>query len=92
MVSNDHVYIATYDGFLHKFAAGAGERIWSMYLGHHEAAGRTFYGDEPLPNASVDPAWRPELAHPIFATPAVSGDTIVVGTDEGYLYVISDSD
>ena len=92
VVSNDHVYIATYGGFLHKFAAGTGERIWSMYLGQNESAGRMFYRDEPLPDASVDPAWRPDLAHPIFATPAVSDDTIVVGTDEGYLYVISDAE
>ena len=90
VVSNDHVYIGTYDGFLHKFAAGSGERVWSMYLGHHATAGRTFYGDEPLPDANADSDWRPELAHPIFATPAVSESTIVVGTDEGYLYVISD--
>ncbi len=92
VVSNDHVYIGTYDGFLHKFAADTGERIWSMYLGQHETAGRTYLRDEPLPDARLDPAWRPELANPIFATPAVFNDTIVVGTDEGYLFVISDSE
>lgn len=92
VVSNDHVYIATYDGFLHKFDAGSGGRVWSMYLGHHDYAGRTFHAGEPLPDASVDPAWQPHLANPIFATPAVSDGTIVVGTDEGYLYVISDSE
>ena len=90
VVSNDHVYIGTYGGFLHKFAADTGERIWSMYLGQHETAGRTFLRDEPLPDGRDDPAWRLELANPIFATPAVSNGTIVVGTDEGYLYVISD--
>ncbi len=92
VISNDHVYIGTYDGYLHKFDAGNGQRLWSMYLGHHETAGRAFLSDEALPDAETDPAWHPELASPIFSTPAVSGNTIVVGTDEGYLYVISDED
>jgi outer membrane protein assembly factor BamB len=89
VVSNDHVYIGTYDGFLHKFDASNGQRVWSMYLGQNELAGRVFDVDEPLPeiNELVSP---PMLSSPIFATAAVADETIVVGTEEGYLYVIDD--
>ncbi|MGD8790622.1 MAG: PQQ-binding-like beta-propeller repeat protein [Burkholderiales bacterium] len=92
VVSDDYVYIATYDGFLHKFAADDGERIWSMFLGQHDMAGRTFFADDALPDLQSDPQWQSVPSSPIYATPAVSGNAIVVGTDEGYLYVINDPD
>jgi outer membrane protein assembly factor BamB len=92
VISRDYVYLATYDGFLHKFAATDGRRIWSMYLGQHERAGRVFRADEPLPDVTSDSQWQTGQSSPIYSTPAVSGDTIVVGTDEGYLYVINDQE
>lgn len=90
VVERDSVFIATYDGFLHKFRAKNGERVWSIYLGRREFAGRTFAGNRPLPDARANPAWSPELSSPILATPAIAGDTIAIGTDEGYLYIIKD--
>ncbi len=89
VISNDHVYIGTYDGFLHKFDAANGRRVWSMYLGRNQNAGHVFYGGEPLPE-SKDLVAPSEFSSPIFATAAVADDTIVVGTDQGYLYVIED--
>ena len=90
VVARDHVYIATYDGFLHKFSAGNGERVWSIYLGQHQLAGRTFFRDEPLPDVQSSPEFRSVQSSPVFSTPAISDHTIVVGTDEGFLYVIED--
>lgn len=90
VVADDHVYIATYDGFLHKFDAIDGRRLWSMYLGHDDLAGETFLAGQPLPDVRMNPAWRASNSGPVFSTPAVSGNTIVIGNDQGYLYVIED--
>jgi len=90
VVENDHVYVARHDGFLHKLRANDGKRIWSMYFGRYALAGESFLRNEPLPNMESDPEWSSQILNPIFATPAVSGNTIVVGTDEGYVYVIKD--
>ncbi len=92
VVENDHVYVARHDGFLHKLQANDGKRIWSMYFGQYAHAGKSFLQNEPLPKMDSGPVWSPQLASPIFSTPAVSGDTIVVGTDEGYLYIIKDTE
>jgi len=91
VVADDFVYIGTYGGFLHKFSAQDGERIWSLYLGKRELAGKFFAGDQPLPDFRFDPDYSPEKSSPILATPAISGDTIVVGTEEGFLYIIKDT-
>lgn len=90
VISHDYVYLATYDGFLHKFSASDGERIWSMYLGQHDKAGQIYRADELVPDVTTDPEWQSVQSSPILSTPAVSDGTIVVGTDEGYLYVIND--
>ena len=90
VISHDFVYLATYDGFLHKFSASDGKRVWSMYLGQHDKAGQVFMADEPIPDVSNDPQWQLVPSSPILSTPAVSENTIVVGTEEGYLYVIND--
>jgi outer membrane protein assembly factor BamB len=92
VVANDYVYVARQDGFLHKLQASDGKRIWSMFIGQNGYAGRTYLEDEPLPDSESEFAWDSQISHPILSTPAVSDGTIVVGTDEGYLYVIKDPD
>ena len=92
VVGNDHVYVASHDGFLHKFQASDGKRIWSMYVGEQAQSGRIIPMNEPLPAPEPGSSSRARIASPILSTPAVSGDTIVVGTDEGYIYVIRDSE
>jgi outer membrane protein assembly factor BamB len=92
VVENDFVYVARHDGFLHKLQANDGKRIWSMYFGQHTHSGKVFSEDEILPNTGSGPVWSAQLANPIFSTPAVSGNTIVVGTNEGYLYIIRDTE
>ena len=90
VVANDYVYVARHDGFLHKLRASDGKRIWSMFIGQNGHAGRTFLEDEPLPDLESDFEWNSQIPNPIYSTPAVSDDTIVVGTDEGFVYVIKD--
>ncbi len=90
VVANDYVYIGTYGGFLHKFSAQDGKRIWSLYLGKRELAGKFFSGGQSLYDFQSDPDYSPDESSPILATPAISGDTIVVGTEEGFVYVIKD--
>jgi outer membrane protein assembly factor BamB len=88
VVRGDYVFVARHDGLLHKLRAADGSRIWSIYLGRHDGAGISFLKDEALPAVHDDTLWNPDTSSPIFATPAVSSDTIVVGTNEGYLYAI----
>jgi outer membrane protein assembly factor BamB len=88
VVRNDNVFVARHDGLLHKLRASDGTRIWSIYLGRHESAGISIMKDEALPAVHDTTLWNPEKSSSIFATPAVSGDAIVVGTNEGYLYAI----
>jgi outer membrane protein assembly factor BamB len=92
VVENDYVYVARHDGFVHKLQANDGKRVWSMYFGQYAHSGKTFLENEPLPKLESAPIWSAQLASPIFSTPAVSDNTIVVGTDEGYLYIIKDTD
>jgi outer membrane protein assembly factor BamB len=92
VVANDYVYVARHDGFLHKLQASDGKRIWSMFIGQNDHAGRTFLEDEPLPDLPSDFEWSSQISNPIYSTPAVSEGTIVVGTNDGYVYVIKDPD
>lgn len=92
VVANDYVYVARHDGFLHKLQASDGKRIWSMFIGQNDHAGRTFLEDEPLPDSPSDFEWSSQNPNPIYSTPAVSEDIIVVGTGDGYVYVIKDPD
>jgi len=92
VVANDYVYVARHDGFLHKLQASDGKRIWSMFIGQNSHAGKTFLEDEPLPDLLSDFEWNSQIPNPIYSTPAVSEGTIVVGTGDGYVYVIKDPD
>jgi hypothetical protein len=63
-----------------------------MFIGQNDHAGRTFLEDEPLPDLPSDFEWSSQIPNPIYSTPAVSEGTIVVGTGDGYVYVIKDPD
>jgi len=91
VVHGDYVYIARHDGYLHKLRAKDGKRLWSIFLGDSESAGLIFRSDQDLPGENLRTQWSPLRASPIFATPAVSGKYIVIGTGEGDLYVIEQS-
>ena len=91
VVSKDYVYVARHDGFLHKLQANNGKRVWSMYIGQNGYAGRTYLADEPLPATKSELDWDPKFSNPILSTPAILDNRIVVGTDEGYVYVITDT-
>jgi outer membrane protein assembly factor BamB len=90
VVSREFVYVARHDGFLHKLRAADGTRVWSIFLGLEGNSGMSFLAHEQIPGQSAPAEWKPVLAKPIFATPAVSGNLVAVGTDEGYLYLIKD--
>jgi len=90
VVSNDYVYVARHDGFLHKLQASDGKRIWSMFIGQNGHAGTTFLENESLPDLQSDAEWNSQIPNPIYSTPAVSEGMIVVGTHDGYVYVIKD--
>ncbi|KHD08765.1 hypothetical protein PN36_12690 [Candidatus Thiomargarita nelsonii] len=91
VVHGDYVYIARHDGYLHKLRAKDGKRMWSIFLGDSESAGLIFRSEQDLPGENLRTQWSPLRASPIFATPAVSGKYIVIGTGEGDLYVIEQS-
>ena len=89
VVHRDDVYIARHDGYLHKLHAKDGKRIWSIFLGDKESAGLTFFSEQDLLEENFRTQWSPLNSSSIFATPAVSGKYIAIGTDKGYLYVIT---
>ena len=89
VVKGDYVYIARHDGYLSKLNAVNGKRIWSVFIGTSEEAGMSFTGNETVPGKDFMAQWYPLKSYPIYSTPAVSGNLIVAGTDEGYIYVIN---
>jgi len=91
VVHGDYVYIARHDGYLHKLRAKDGKRMWSIFLGDSDSAGLIFRSEQDLPGDNLRTQWSPLRASPIFATPAISGKYIVIGTGEGDLYVIEQS-
>ena len=92
VVKDDFVYVARHDGFLHKLLARDGSRLWSIFLGLEQNAGLALLAEQEVPGASRTTVWNPKHTSPIFATPALSENTIAVGTDEGFLYLVEESE
>ena len=92
VVKDEFVYVARHDGFLHKLLARDGSRLWSIFLGLEQNAGLALLAEQDVPGASRATVWNPKHTSPIFATPALSEDTIAVGTDEGFLYLVEESE
>jgi outer membrane protein assembly factor BamB len=82
-------YLARHDGGLYAVNLQTREESWKIYLGDHEGN-----GDFPLEHAESGFCnWGPESGASILGSPAVaSNGMIVVGTLQGHIMAVGDSD
>lgn len=85
----DNIYIARHDGYLYKVDGKTKQRKWGMYLAEAEDAGVVFNDEQSLVNESERIDWNIAKGFSLFSTPAVSKGNLIIGSDEGYLYCIS---
>lgn len=87
-VNNGVAYLARHDGALYAVSLESQEIVWDLYLGDADGTG-AFPAD--FDSGFCD--WGPETGFSILASPAVSPEgVIVVGTLEGVLLAIGDSE
>ncbi len=87
-VNNGIAYLARHDGALYAVDLQEQEIAWSIYLGDADGTGAF-----PADYGSGFCDWGPETGFSILASPAVSPEgVIVVGTLQGQLLAIEDSD
>ncbi|XOB63506.1 toll/interleukin-1 receptor domain-containing protein [Campylobacterota bacterium DY0563] len=89
IIYKDNIYIARHDGYLYKVDGKTKQREWGMYLGEAEDAGAVFNDEQSLVNESERADWDIGKGFSLFSTPAVSKGNLIIGSDEGYLYCIS---
>lgn len=90
-VVGDMALVPRHDGGLYALEAATGHPLWSLYLGDSAQAGTDFPTDI-MPPDWQDCAWQPNVGRPIFASPAIAGNgLIVVGTDQGFLFCVGDT-
>ncbi|MCS7258854.1 MAG: PQQ-binding-like beta-propeller repeat protein [candidate division WOR-3 bacterium] len=77
-----------------------GDTIWSFYTGSEipsspalDAQGNIYFGDDSgyvtslTPNRTV--RWRRKIGISVWTSPAISGNRVYIGTDDGYLYALN---
>jgi len=89
VINNGVAYLARHDGGLYAVDLATRETEWKIYLGDAD-------GNGSFPSNFEDGGfcqWGPEDGHSILSSPAVSPEgAIIVGTLEGVLIAIGDSD
>ena len=89
VINNGVAYLARHDGGLYAVDLATREIAWEIYLGDADGTG-AFPGNFEEGGFCQ---WGPEDGHSILSSPAVSPEgAIVVGTLEGVLITIGDSD
>ena len=88
-ICGESVLVPRNDGFLHQVDPVSGKRLLSLYLGRQEAAGLWVNAEQRFPNADVAPWWQDVRRDPLVGRPTVIGDTVIQGSEEGWLYCIS---
>jgi outer membrane protein assembly factor BamB len=89
IIYKDNIYIARHDGYLYKVDGKTKQREWGMYLGEAEDAGVVFNDEQSLVNESERVDWDIGKGFSLFSTPSASKGNLIIGSDEGYLYCIS---
>lgn len=90
-VLGDHgYYLPRHDGYLYKVDRESKERIWGVYLGESEDAGVVFDRSQEVGNENERAAWNLFKGHSLLSTPCILENILIVGSDEGILYCLSD--
>lgn len=89
IVYKNGVYIPRHDGYLYKVNAITKKREWGIYLGEAEDAGVVFNDEQTLINEEETTDWNISKGFSLLSTPTISKGNLIVGSDEGYLYCIT---
>lgn len=89
IIYKDAIYIPRHDGYLYKVNALTKKREWGIYLGEAEDAGVVFNDEQTLINEEESTDWNINKGFSLLSTPAISKGNLIVGSDEGYLYCIT---
>lgn len=93
VIARKQLYIPRHDGGLYAVDLVNRERAWMIYLGDHDLAGRQTLPDGIIGPGLLDTVSNPGVGKPIYATPAIAKDgTLVIGTGEGWLYCIRETE
>jgi outer membrane protein assembly factor BamB len=89
-IKNDSGYfLSRYDGYLYKVHKSSKQRQWGMYLGQSEDAGIVFDSSQKVGNENEHTAWELFKGYSLISTPALYNENLIVGSDEGILYCLS---
>ncbi len=84
-IAGNIAILPRHDGGLYAWDLEANRLAWKLYIGEAAIAGDRF--PETLPDGGYDCSWQPPTGGSIYSSPAIGPDgSIVVGTEEGYLY------
>lgn len=101
-VAEGRVYAASIDGSIAAFDAGSGKRLWSKELeafsgGPGAGAGLVVAGTldglvVALDGASGEERWRARVSSEVISAPVVSGETVVVVSNDGRTHALAVAD
>lgn len=89
IIYKDNIYIPRHDGYLYKVDVITKQREWGMYLAEKEDAGIVFNDEQSLVNEQETTDWEITKGFSLLSTPSISKGNLIVGSDEGYLYCIT---
>ncbi len=102
IVTNDRIYVATYQGKIAALSTGTGRKIWSHTLSSF--TGMAYDGEKiyvstadslvmAFDAATGEPVWQQtKLTHRMITGPALMQHSLVVGDAEGWLHWLSTRD
>ncbi len=82
-------FLSRYDGYFYKIYKSSKQRQWGIYLGQSDDAGVVFDSSQEVGNENEHTAWELFKGYSLISTPAIYNDRIIIGSDEGILYCIS---
>ena len=89
-VKNDNgFYLSRYDGYLYKVYKSSKQRQWGIYLGQNDDTGVVFDSSQEAGNENEHAAWELFKGYSLISTPTLYKDNLIVGSDEGILYCLS---
>jgi len=86
---NEHIYIARHDGYLYKVNYKEKYREWSIYLGEEKDAGSVINTEQYQNNETETTVWNLYKGFSLLSTPSFHKNNLIIGSDEGFLYSIS---
>jgi len=83
---NKNFYIARHDGYIYKVNKETHKREWGVYIGENQDAGGVFNFDQKQINEDDNSVWDLYKGFPILSTPSPIGKDLIISSDEGFVY------